>query len=81
MPARACFCLPLEEELKCELYQPGRFCLQNLIESRRADIAVGQMEIGVIQNVEQLRPELQGLGFRQPNILGRAKILIGIARS
>ena len=81
MPAHACFCFPLEQELKCELYQPRGFCLQNLIEGRRADIAVGQMKIGVIQNVEQLRPELKGLGFRQADILGRAKIPIGVAGS
>jgi len=30
-----------EKKLQCELYQPRRFSLQNLIESGRADIAIG----------------------------------------
>lgn len=53
----------LINELQSELDKSWGFGRQDLIESWGADVAIRQMEVGVIQDVEQFRAKLQVFGF------------------
>src|SRR5215467_8581151 len=48
----------LEQELQRELYQPRLLRCQNLIERRRAEVAIGNVEVSMVEEVEELRSEL-----------------------
>src|SRR5690242_2352717 len=48
-----------EYQLQCELPLPGRVCRTDRAEGGARDLRVRNAEIGVVQNVEELRPELQ----------------------
>ena len=50
-----------EGKFQGELDQPWGLSLKNLIESWRADIAVRETEIRMIEDVEELSPELEVL--------------------
>src|SRR5262249_52964463 len=52
----------------------------DLVECRRADVTVRQTEIWVVQNVEELRAELELLRFGQANVLQHPETPICIAR-
>jgi hypothetical protein len=58
-----------EGKFQSELNQPRRLGLENLIESWRADVAVRQMEIRMVEDVEELGSELNLLRFRYANVL------------
>ena len=47
-----------EQELQRELHLARIACCQDLVERWRTDVAVRQAEIRMIQDIEQLRPEL-----------------------
>src|SRR5436305_8745102 len=72
--------LPLVKELKRELYQPRRLRLLYLSEIWRTDIAIRQPEICMIQEVEELGPELKLFRFRYLDVLESRKVPVGIAR-
>ena len=55
------YTLPSKIKLQCKLDQSRRLSRQNLVEGWRTDVAIGQAEIGVIEDVEELRPELEFL--------------------
>ena len=71
---------PLRKKFQRELDQPRRLGRQNLIESWRTDVAVGKTEIGMVEDVEELRPELKFLRLRDANVLERGKVPVGVAR-
>lgn len=48
----------LEQELQCQLNHPRTHVGLDLSERGRANLTIGQSQIGVIQDVEQLGPEL-----------------------
>src|SRR5215469_13687886 len=54
----------LEEKLQRDLNHPRAHVRLNLSKCRRFDIADGQPEIGVVQDIEKLAAELEFLGFR-----------------
>jgi hypothetical protein len=53
--------MALEQELQCHLNDPWPYILLDLPEVRRTDIADGQAEIRMIQEIEQLPAELKFL--------------------
>ncbi len=71
----------LEQKFQRELYQARWLGFQYLIEGRRTDVAVGYVEVGVIQNIEKLRPELELLGFGKAEVLGCGEIPVCVTRS
>ncbi len=55
--------------------------LKDVVERlRRADIARGQAEVWMVQEIEELRPELEFLGFRHANILEGREVPIHVTR-
>ena len=61
--------LMLEHQLHRQLHQSRRAGLQNLAERGRFQVVFGQAQIGMVEQVEAFRPELQALGFADFEIL------------
>src|SRR5258708_33297986 len=55
--------------------------LRNLSERRRPERPLGKCEVGMVEQVEKLRPELQQQRFSETEVLGRGKIQIVETRS
>src|SRR3954462_11327211 len=71
----------LEHELQRKLHLArGRGC-KDVVECRRTDIGVGQMEVRAIQEVEQLRAELKLHRFGHFEILKGTKVPVGVSRT
>src|SRR5579872_4809574 len=68
-----------ELELQGQLNQPGRLGGQNLVECWRTDVAVGQPEVSVIQEVKELGAELELLSFGHGNVLEGGEIPVGVS--
>ena len=71
----------LKIELQRKLDQPWRLGRQDLVEGWRADVAIRQTEIGVVEDVEEFRPELKLLGLRHANVLKGGEVPICVPRS
>ena len=56
-------------KLQRQLDQPRGLGLQNLVEGLGVHVAVGNMEIRMIQDVEELRPELKFLRLCDADVL------------
>ena len=69
----------LKQEFQRQLDLPCRLCGLDLIKGWRADVAVGQPEISVVQEVEEFCTELNLFRFHDVNILEYREIPIGIA--
>src|SRR6266481_6521759 len=54
--------------------------LRNLSERRRPERPLGQGKIGVVEEVEEFRPELQNNRFSNRKVLGRGKIQVAETR-
>src|SRR6202041_2269465 len=52
-----------------------------MVEGRRTDVTVGQPEIRAVQDVKQLRAELQLFRFCHLEILKRREVPVGITRA
>jgi hypothetical protein len=61
--------LLLEQELNRQLHQAWRAGLQNLAERGRFQIVFGQSQIGMVEQVEALRPELHTFALAKLEIL------------
>ena len=59
----------LIHELQRKLHLARRPRREDMVECRRTDVAVGQPEVRVIQEIEELRPELEFLSFGYWNVL------------
>src|SRR5258708_19844857 len=55
--------------------------LRNLSERRRPERPLGKCEVGMVEQVEKLRPELQQQRFSETEVLSRGKIQIVQTRS
>src|SRR5579859_1789478 len=71
----------LIDEFQRKLYLARSLGRQDVVECRRTNIAIRQPEIRAIQNVEQLRTELELLRFGDSEILESGEVPFGIARS
>ena len=60
-----------ESKLQGKLDEARRQRRKNLIEGWRTDVAVGQAEIRVVQNIEELSAELKLLALGYANVLER----------
>src|SRR5215467_4140242 len=69
----------LEHELHSELDQSWRFGRQDLVEGRRTDVAIGQAEIRVVQEVEKLSTELEFFALSHGDIFEQREIPIRVA--
>lgn len=70
--------LSLEQEFQRELNLPCRLRRLDLIESGRTDVAVGQPEIGVIEDVKEFRAELKFFRFSHANVFDCRKIPVRV---
>ena len=70
--------LPSELELQCQLDQARRLCLENGVKGWRTLVTVGQPEVGVVQNIKELRTELKLFSFAHSNVLECRKVPIGV---
>ena len=69
-----------EQELQRQLdFSRGQGC-QDLVERARAYVAIGKTVVGVIQEVEDLRPELKLPRLTDRNIFERREVPVRIAR-
>ena len=58
-----------EQEFQGQLNDARRQRGLNLVERRRTDVAVGQAEVGMIENVEEFDAELEVFDFGDPEFL------------
>jgi hypothetical protein len=49
----------LVHELQCKLHLAGSIRLKDVVECRRTDVAIRQMEVRAVEDVEQLGAELE----------------------
>ena len=71
----------LKHKLQRKLHlarSPGR---EDVVECRRTDVAVGQLEVCAIQDVKQLRAELELFRFSDFEVLKSAEVPVGIGRT
>src|SRR5580698_6151338 len=71
----------LKQELQRKLHLARRLRRKDMVERRRTDVAVGQPEIGAVQEVKQLRAELQLFRFGYLEVLKRCKVTVSISRA
>src|ERR1700722_12597801 len=64
----------LEEELQRQLDRSTRLRLGDLSKRRRADVVVGQAEVRVIEEVKELRAELEALRFTDRDVLEQREV-------
>jgi hypothetical protein len=64
----------LEHEFQCQLHDPARLCRLNHAEIRRANVVVRQAEVHIVEDVEELCPELQVHSLVDRNRLESRKI-------
>src|ERR1700758_3859922 len=69
---------PSELKLQRQLNQPWRLRLENVVKRRRAYIAIGQPEIRMVQQIKELRPELELFSLRHCNVLECRKVPIRV---
>src|SRR5580698_2054949 len=69
----------LKQELQRKLHLARRLRRKDMVERRRTDVAVGQPEIRAVQEVKQLRAELELFQFGQLEILKRCEIPVCIS--
>ena len=73
-------CAPSKEKLQRQLDHPGTEVGLDLSEIGRTDVAIGQPEISMVQEIEKLSPELKFFSLCHLNILERGKIPIHVSR-
>src|SRR5579884_13965 len=71
----------LKHELQRELYLARSFRFEDMVEGRRTDIRVGQSEVRAVQDIKQLRSELELRRFCHLEILQGSEIPVSITRS
>ena len=71
---------PSELEFQSQLNQPRRLSRQDIVEGWRTDVAVWQAEIRMVQEIEELRPELEFLTFGNWDVLEGREVPVSISR-
>jgi hypothetical protein len=69
-----------ERKFQRQLNEPRRQSSQDLVKCGRTNVTIGQSEVGMVQEVEELGPELKLLPFCNRNALEGGEIPLGIAR-
>lgn len=74
----------LEKEFGSQLKEPGRGCIHHLREGGTADIAIDGLraeKLGMVEDVEALKPKLNRLRFAQAQMLEKGHIVVVHPRS
>ena len=71
----------LEHELQRKLHLARSPRRKDMVECRRTDVAVRQKEVRAVQDVKQLRAELELLRFGHFEILKGGEVPVGIPRT
>src|SRR5208282_670986 len=69
----------LEKKFNRQLSQSGSRCTHHLPECGTPDVAVdcrGAIELRMVEDIETLKPELQGLRFSQRQVLEKCHVVI-----
>src|ERR1700730_17242656 len=70
-----------EQKFQGKLDHARRQSSLNLVKCWRADVAVGQSEVGVVEEVKEFGAELDVFGFRDAEIFEHGEIPVGVAGS